>query len=839
MSAARNRTRGLLVLAVLLLAPLSARARQLPTPEAFLGFSVGSDDKLAGWDQILAYMNLADRASERVKVEVLGPTTQGRDFIMVTVTSEANMRDLERIKGISRRLYDPKSVSTEAEARRLVEEGKTVVCITLNIHSTEIGSSQMVLEAVHRLATEESPYIRNILDNTVALIFPSLNPDGQAMVTDWHNQTFGTEYQGSSLPWLYHPYAGHDDNRDAYMNALAETRLLSRVLYHDWFPLIWLDEHQMGNRGARLFVMPAAGPPNPNVDPWIYRTAGLLGFVQGQALDTAGKPGVVYGQSYTYWWQGAMAWTGWWHNMVGMLTEMASANLASPVESPKHDVPATPEYLVPWPGGTWRLRDIVDYELIFTFALLDAAADMRANLLEGIQAVNRRTVARGEEGSPYAIVVPAEQHDRPTAVKLLQVLSIGGVKIARAEAPFTAGGKEYPAGSWVIPMAQVFRNFAKDLLEPQVYPSTERPYDVTGWSLGMQMGVSTDFVDEPFTWRGEPVDEVAMPPGRITGSGNTLLLDGRQNASFTAALRLLRAGFRVGRTDAPVTVGGVTLPAGSFTVSGSGARAALEPIVRELGIDAWASSARPARQLQRVPRVALYQEWGGNMDEGWTRLVLDDFGWQPITVHPEDLRGAGDLRSKYDVIVFASTRRASLVEGRARSNWPEQYRGGIGEAGLEALKQFARQGGTIVALGSSTDILLQDFGAPFTPWAVGRGSDFVCPGSILEVQVDPSDEIAWGMTEKAAVMYGQEALLEPAVFFGAPTAKVAAMFGDTNPLLSGWIQGEAAIFHKIGAASLPYGQGKLVLLPLAVQRRAQTHGTFKLLFNPLMNSVAR
>jgi hypothetical protein len=844
MSVTPTRSRSLLFLPAVLLAVLltSSRpvdAQAIPTPEAYLGFPVGADGRLAHWDQILGYLQTVDGASDRVTVQVLGATTQQREFPVVIVTSEANMRDLERIKGISRRLYDPASVTSEAEARRLIDEGKTVVCMTLNIHSTEIGSSQMVLELIHRLATEDSPYVRNILDNTVALIFPSLNPDGQAMVVDWHNQTAGTEFQGARMPWLYHPYAGHDNNRDAYMGALVETRHLNRVLYHDWFPLIWLDEHQMGNRGARLFVMPAAGPPNPNVDPWIYRTAGLLGFHQGQALDQAGKTGVVYGQTYTYWWQGAMAWTGWWHNMVGMLTEMASANLAFPVESPPHQAPATPEYLVPWPGGTWRLRDIVDYELIFTMATLDAAADMRENLLEGIWAVNQRTVAKGAEGGPFAVIVPADQHDRPTVTKFLQVMRLGGAHIERAEAPFTAGGISYPAGTFVIPMAQVFRNWIKDILEPQVYPSDVRPYDVTGWSLGMQMGVETVFVDEPFSWRGAPLEEVSVAPGRVIGRGNSFVLDGRQNAAFTAALRLLRDGAAVGRVDAPVTIGEVTLPAGSFTVSGSGARAKVEALAAELGVDAYAANVRSARRLQRTPRVALYQEWGSNMDEGWTRLVLDDFGWDPITIHPEDVRDQRDLHSKYDVIVFASSRLPSIINGAGGRNTPEQYQGGIAESGLQALQAFARSGGTIVTLGSANQLLLEHFAAPFTAFTAGRGSEFQCPGSILEIQVDPTHPLAWGMPAVTDLMYSSDMLLDPAPVFGDPGATVAMMFGDSDPLKSGWIQSPETIFGKIGAASLPYGEGTLVLLPLQVQRRAQTHATFKLLFNPLMNSVAR
>jgi hypothetical protein len=658
------------------------------------------------------------------------------------------------------------------------------------------------------------------------------------------------------------------------MMTQLETQHLARVLYHDWFPEIWLDEHQMGNRGARIFVMPAAGPTNPNVDPWIYRTAGLLGFAQGLALDEAGKRGVVYSRTYTYWWEGAMAWTGWWHNMVGMLTEVASvSNLASPIETAPASAgggggaarggppggtrmtaaqPARrpsagetgpePNYMTPWEGGRWTLRDIVDYEYIITFALLDAAADMKENLLSGIYAVNKRTVEKGRAGDPAAIVIPADQHDVPTVVKLIQVLRMGGVEIERATSSFVADGVPYPAGTYVIPMAQVFRNYAKDLLEPQVYPSEVAPYDVSGWSLGMQMGVETTFVREPFTFRGEAVGDAPMPAGSIEGRGEIFLLDSRNNDSFTAALRMLRAGHGVARTTTALRHDDREFAAGTFVVSGSGARSDVRAAVRELGLTAYAVRQAPdAVELTRTPRVALYQAWGGNMDEGWTRYVLDRFGWEPIVIHPEDIRNQRDLIQRYDAILFPDGSGNQIMRGLTGIRTPPEYRGGIEVTGLTALKAFVQDGGTLVALGRTTDFAIEQFALPYSN-KVSRGlsrDDFFCPGSLLEIQVDSSNPIAWGMPDRAVVMYANDPVLEPQPAFDPQQVSVAARFGGENPLRSGWIRGESHIFHTIGATSITHGNGQVVLLPLRVQRRAQTHGTFKLLFNPLINSVVK
>ena len=327
----------------------------------------------------------------------------------------------------------------------------------------------------------------------------------------------------------------------------------------------------------------------------------------------------------------------------------------------------------------------------------------------------------------------------------------------------------------------------------------------------------------------------------IEGRGPTFLLDPRNNTSYVAVLRLLRAGRPVGRLSGPYSGRGVELPPGAFVVNGSEARADLDAVVAELGITAHAVGRVSADiSLSHAPRVALYQEWGGNMDEGWTRYVLDTFEWEPITIHPEDIRDQTDLSRKYDVILFPDSRINSIINGRSGRTTMPQYQGGINESGVNALKAFVEGGGTIAMLGRSAELAIEHFGAPFKDALEGveRGA-FVCPGSILEVEVDPTDPIAWGMPERANVMYASDLLLLPTVAFGPSMTKTVVRFGDENPLRSGWIEGEEHIFNTIGAATVEYGEGQLVLLPLRIQRRAQTHGTFKLLFNPLINSVGK
>ena len=283
----------------------------IPTPEQFFGFRIGTDNKLARWDRILDYMRQVDTASDRIQMRELGKSTDNNPFVVLEISAPENLKNLERYKRLERKLYFQGGAPTDAEREEIFAQGKLVIAITCSVHATEIGATQMAVELVHRLATDGSPQVKKIVDNVIFLLVPSLNPDGQVMVTDWFNKNLGTPYETSSIPYLYHPYVGHDNNRDMYMFTQKESQLTAKLLWHDWYPTVWLDEHQMGSNAARIFVMPATDPINQNVHPLIYRLNTLFGQSQAAALDLAGKDGVIYNSTYTNFWQGAMAWSGW------------------------------------------------------------------------------------------------------------------------------------------------------------------------------------------------------------------------------------------------------------------------------------------------------------------------------------------------------------------------------------------------------------------------------------------------------------------------------------------------------------------------------------------------
>jgi hypothetical protein len=727
---------------------------------------------------------------------------------------------------------------------------------------------------VHHLATDDSPATKKILDNVILLLVPSANPDGQILVTDWFNRNLGTPYESSPLPVLYHPYVGHDNNRDMYMLTQKESQYMAEVAWHDWLPSVWLDEHQMGAGGARIFVMPATDPINPNVHPLVYRWNAILGQSQAAALEAAGKDGIIYNATYTNFWQGALAWSGWWHNQIGLLTEVASARLASPVEQaratgrpglpvdlgnrdasidaivpgagvlgPPVDTMPRTEYPRPWLGGRWTLRDVMDYQFISTLGMLDTAADRREAILRQIYEVNRQTVEDGRNAPVKAILIPLElQQDPREATHLAERLMMGGVEVFRAEAPFRLDDQPYAAGTLVVPMSQVFARYAKDLLEPQRYPEVRRapnlpaeaPYDVTAWSLGMQFGVTLEFATEavPPSARLTRVTAPLRTPGGVSGTATRYMFDYIGADSALVVNRLLKARARVAFT-----------PTSHAIVEGA-SRDLLETLAEELGVTFTAADAPPLggademRPPLRAPRVAVYVPWtGGSIDEGWTRWVLEqyEFGFTPV--HNADIR-AGNLRRRFDAIVLADQSPREIVDGIPGGTVRPEYRGGISEGGVEALQRFVNEGGTLIALGAASNLVVDRFPVPVRDQkrALRRDQHFA-PGTILRIQVDTSNPIGYGMAADTYGFYNNSPFFALVDGFNATKASVIARYPNQDIVASGWLRGEDAMAGRAAVVEIDMKPGRIVLFGLRPQHRAQTHATFPMLFNALYMSA--
>jgi hypothetical protein len=461
--------------------------------------------------------------------------------------------------------------------------------------------------------------------------------------------------------------------------------------------------------------------------------------------------------------------------------------------------------------------------------------------------VNRRASARTE---PFAFVVPAGQQDALALAKLIEVMRLGGVEVHRARTPFEAGGRSWAAGSWVIPMAQPYSAFAKTLLERQHYPEirpyaggpVQRPYDVTAHTLPLLLGVEALALGEPFTADLEPVPRAQVVPGQVTGRGPWLAM-GHGNGEMVALGRLLRAGVPVRWATADFAEAGRRFPAGTLIVPAS-ARARLEPMTRELGILVQGVAAVPPALVLRAPRVGLYQSWVPAMDEGWTRFVFEQqAGVDYQTLHDRDIQ-AGGLRARFDVIVLPDQSPAAIVNGHAAGSLPPEYTGGLGARGVQELKTFVEEGGTLAALNSASGVPLGHFGlavrdalaeardrVPRQEEGAGVATDFYCPGSLLRVVMERHPLTA-GLPPAAAIWF------ENSPAFEVESGTAVARYPAESPLLSGWLTGEKQLYGKAALVEAPLGRGRVVLFGFRPQYRAQSWASYPALLNAIYTSAA-
>jgi hypothetical protein len=852
---ARGGRAGLLALLALLAGVPLTRAADVPSPESVLGWKPGEDRKLADWAQIVDYFRRLDAASDRVLVEEVGRTTEGLPFLLVTISSEANLARREEIRRANLRLADPRGLSPD-DARRLVREGKTVVALNHGIHSTEVGPSQAAMETAYWLASSQDEEALEILDRTIVLMLPSHNPDGTQRVVDWYRRSLGTAWEGREIPFLYHKYTGHDNNRDWYAFTQVETRLTVEHLYDRWRPQIVHDLHQMGQKGARIFLPPYTDPWEPNVDPALIAAVNDLGTSIAARLVSAGKKGVVVGALFDGW-TPARAYPHT-HGGVRILSEIASARMATPLELKAEELEAGPKYdakaaswnfPAPWLGGTWRLRDIMDYEEAATRALLAHAARNRDFWLENFYEVNLRAATRHDL---YAIVLPAEQKDSFAAVKLLEILRRGAVEVQRAKSSFEAAGQVFAPGSHVVLMAQPFSAFAKQLLERQRYPDLRlhpggppvRPYDVTAHTLTLLMGVEATMVEKPFTAELEPIGEVFPVPGRIEGRGRWLAL-GHKTGELTALGRLLQAKVPVRWATAAFTDRGRSFPAGTLLVPAA-SRGVLAPLTGELGLLAKGVDASPRAFGLRLPRVGLYQSWVASMDEGWTRFLLEkQVGVAYETLHDKDIQ-AGGLRGRFDVIILPDQAPAQILNGHSPGSLPEEFTGGLGKSGAARLKDFVADGGTLLALDTASLFAIEELGLPVKnvlarfksperseERADDTSAQFYCPGAILDTIVSDDSLITQGLEPETPVWF------ESSPAFETSAGRVLLRYPGRNPLASGWLLGEGELQGKAALVEVGLGQGRVLLFGFRPQYRAQSWATYIPFLNAIYSSAAQ
>ena len=847
--------------------------KSIPTPSQHLGFEVGADRNLAGWVEIVDYFKILDESSERVRTLEIGKSTKGNPFLMAIVSSPQNLAALDEFREIQARLADPRTIADDAEAERFISRGRAVVAITCSIHATEVGATQMSLLLAHRLATCESDEIRRILNNVIVLLLPSLNPDGLIDVKEWYESTLGESYEGVMPPFLYQRYAGHDNNRDWFMFTQQETRLVTEHCLNVWHPHVALDMHQTRSNGARMILPPFVDPVGQNVDPILTAEIAMLGSAIAADLTTQGKAGVSmnvvydsYSPNRTY---------QQYHGGIRLLSEAASARIATPINMPERDLKSdrgeTPtqvtwKHPMPWKGGIWRLRDIVEYDFAAAMSCLRHSARLREMLVGNFYKVGRNVVE--DKSAPYAFVAPTQQHDMAAAAEMLDALRMGLVEIHEATAAFSADGEPFAAGARVILRRQPYWAYAKTLLEQNKYPQLlthpggppKAPYDVTAHCLPIQMGVNTYTIRGKFSaqLRLLEASDPAMPAPTVRGkSGSTGLprtgnkekqsriatgrLDAcvippESNAAARLVNRLLAAGAQVSRTKEPFMLNGVSYGRGSYVVEDTGA---IDEVVRQAHRERsffelpHVVEGLPNGEMHvvRKPRIGVYKSYIASVEEGWTRYVFDEYGFEYISLTDGEVREGG-LSDRFDAIALPHQPVWHLHRGHRESYYHPAYTGGLGDEGAARLREFVENGGTLITWDSSSRYAIRYLDLPVrNVLADMKRSDFYAPGSLLAVLLDAGHPIAYGMPRLAAVMFYDS----PA--FDIRRGRVIGKYPLRNPLFSGMLIGPEKLYNRIALASVPLGKGEVVLFGFRPHFRAQSRGTYKLLFNALYGSA--
>jgi hypothetical protein len=855
--------------------PRSQASSPVTSPRQQFGADIGDDYFLATYAQFEDYWKRIDAESDRVRLVPIGPTEEGRTQWMAIVSSPENLANLDRYRDISRRLALAENL-TDDEARILAERGKAVVWIDGGLHADEVLGAQQLIETVYQLATASDAETQRVLRDVIILMVHA-NPDGHALVADWYMRERDPRRRTlSDVPRAYHKYAGHDINRDFYLASQVETINMNRVLYREWFPQIVYDHHQPGPPGTVMFAPPFRGPFNYVFDPLIPPSIDLVGAAMHARFAAEGKAGVTMrgGSTYSTWWNGGLRTTAYFHNQIGLLTETIGS--PTPGDVPFVAARQVPSVDLPYPiaPGAWRFRQSIDYSLTANRAVLDAASRYRETLLFNAYRMGRNSIARGSEDSwipspraarvkdpqrraPRLYVLPADQPDFLTATKFVGALLKTGVAVHRSSRPFSAGGRSFPAGSYVVKTAQAFRPHVLDMFEPQEHPDETAvagaaptpPYDIAGWTLAFQMGVKVERILESVDGPFEPVTEAAPPPGTIAGTATPAgyLIGHHQNDAFVVVNRLLQRGDRVwwlgdrevGSRDG---TGSIYVAAGART----------EEVLRQAAVDLGVSSVgvaaspRGAALRVRSVRIGLWDQYGGASTSGWIRWILERYEFPFELVYAQAL-DEGDLGARFDILILPD----EAIPGRQRlpDNVPAEYRAATGSMSegrtLPKLRAFVEGGGTLILIGDATAIA-GGLGVPVKNALVastGAGrrplsrEQFYIPGSVLRVRVDNTTPLGYGFERDVDVLFDSSPVF--ALDTDARGTRRVAWFADDAPLRSGWAWGQQHLRGGVAVVDAPVGRGRVLLFGPEIAFRAQSHGTFKFLFNGIHLSRAQ
>ncbi len=850
---------------------------EIPSPESAFGFALGGEGKLADYQQLVGYLDSLAAASDRAELREVGSSPEGRPMYVLFLSSATNIQRLDEFQEINRRLALEADLTVD-EREELVAAGRVFVMETLSMHSTEVGPAQSLPLYAYEIATTNDPEVLAQLDRVVLMIVPNHNPDGMDMVVNHYRRYHGTKYETSTLPGVYHKYVGHDNNRDFITLTQEDTRVISRLYSTEWYPQVMVEKHQMGSSGPRYFVPVNHDPIAENVDETLWNWLAVFGANLQQDMGRDGLEGVASHWLFDDYWPGNTE-TSLWKNVISFLTEAASCKIATGIYVEPTELSVRGKGLAeyaksvnmpePWDGGWWRLSDIVSYELSSMRSILATAAAHDAEILRSRNALCAEEVARGLNEPPFYYVLPAEQLDRGALPDLINLLRRHGVEIRQLSKRVDIGGMVIPQDAIVIPLAQPYRPFVKEVMEDQRFPvrhyvpggKTILPYDITSWSLPRHRGlVSHEIKTRSLELEAALVDlpeqfSLLPPTPELPPKFAALGFPASDNASHTIAWSAMQRGLKLQRLTTPYEIDGTVLEAGSFVISGS------ESKLRSLAADATTPPVALTK-LEKIetlvveqPRIALIESFFHDMDAGWTRYVLDQAGIPFTVVRPGEVEDT-DLKGRFDVLLFPSQSKEALREGRrkrgghySQPSYPPEYSKPISDDGMKKIAAWIDGGGIIVSWGLSTEIFLDKLeimpqdneGEPEVVRLPARDvskdlkeKGLLIPGAFLAVDLLPDHPLTWGMPARSGVFSRGNPVFETSIPVFDMDRRVIATHPKSDVLLSGYAEHEELLHKKAVMVWLRKNRGQLVLMGFSPEFRASTPGTAKLLFNALL-----
>ena len=879
------------LVALAIASPLAAQQR-LMTPQEAIGRAVGADYFLPNYTQLMTWWQTLARQSPRMKLDTIGLTAEGRPQLMAIISSPANLARLGEYRRTSEQLGRGRIDS--ATARRLAQTGKSVIWIDGGLHADEVLGANQLLELVWQMVSMNDTETLRILDDCIVLAV-QVNPDGMELVATWYMRNADSLRRSTGgLPRLYEKYAGHDDNRDWYRAALPETQNGERIQYREWYPQVIYNHHQTGPQGSVMFAPPFRDPFNYFFDPMIPSSIDWVGMAMQRRFAAEGKPGVVdkNATSYSTWWNGGLRTTGYFHNMIGILTETIGHPNPQTIPLVLDRQLPSGDGIYPIQWGPWHFRQSIDYSMTANRAILDLASRYREDLLFNFWRMGRNSIERGSRDSwtttphtiaaaqqaggvetpvggghggnqaayaavlrdpvrrdPRAFVMRADQPEWGQVLDFLQALSFAGVEIHKATADFTINGTTYPRGSFVVKSDQAFRPHLLDMFEPQWHPMDlqypggppKRPYDNAGYTLAFQMGIRFDRILEALPASLPLVavtqEKIASDPAPVDMRAKMLRLSPASNDAFLAVNRLLKANQRVER-----------LATGAFLVTATAASVKiLDELGRERGLRAYATTAANKGTPIRALRIGLYDQYGGSMPAGWARWILEHYEAPFERVFAPRLN-AGTIRKDFDVLVFLGGIPGTGRGGRGAAGGgggrggtdpttiPEEYRAQVGsitaDTTMPNLKTFLNDGGRIIAIGGSAANLAQSLGLPIENQVAGLSNDkYYIPGSVLQVAVDTTQPAAAGARPLQDIFFDNSPVFRLGSDAAAKGVKKIAWFAVPEPLRSGWAIGQDYLKDGVEMAAAQVGLGTAYFYAPEMTFRAQPEGTFKYIFN--------